>query len=328
MVQSAVRTDYDGAAPDAAIARHFAALGVEGDLRPGMKVVLKPNLVLPLKPEGAATTHPSLLIAIARWLRDRGVTDITVADGPGGVHALAPLRAVYSACGMRQVAPYAKLNEDTRYVERTCEGGALRRFNLLRPIADADYIINVAKLKTHSMTVLSGGVKNLFGCLPGLQKPEMHMRLPDVDRFSQMLVDLALAIRPDITVIDAVWCMEGNGPTAGVRRDYGWTLASRDVFGQDAFAASLIGLDASSVPMLRRARAAGLLDQAIELAGDAPRPASPPFRLPDSAPIDFSGGLPGPLRRPANAAMNALLKPRPIVSRDLCVGCGRCAESC
>ena len=330
MIQSAVRTpDYDQARVDEAISRHFEALRLAQDLRPGMKVALKPNLVLPMRPEGAATTHPALLIAIAKWLRARGVTDITVVDGPGGPFAVAPLRAIYAACGMRPVAAYASLNEDTSFIERTFESGvAVKRFNLLNAIADADMVISVAKLKTHSMTTLSGGVKNLFGCVPGLQKPEMHMRLPDVDRFSGMLIDLALLIAPAVTVIDAVVCMEGNGPTAGRPRAYGWTLASRDAFAQDAFAASLMGIGEERVPMLRLSRARGLLNEPVLLVGDAPEPIVPPFKLPDSAPIDFSARLPGPLRRPAGAVMNALLKPRPIVSEAECVGCGRCAESC
>ena len=163
------------------------------------------------------------------------------------------------------------------------------------------------------MTVLSGGVKNLFGCVPGLQKPEMHLRLPDADRFSDMLIDLALLVKPDLTVLDAVLCMEGNGPTAGAARRYGWTFASRDPFAQDAFAARLIGIPEDRVPLIRLARQRGLLDVELTLAGDAPEPAMPPFRMPDSAPIDFARALPGPLRRPAGAALNALLKPRPEV---------------
>lgn len=330
-IQSVVRCDtYDQAALNEAVRRHFSALGVAELLRPGMRVVIKPNLVAARKPELAATTHPALVRAVALWLREEGVDSITLADSPGGLYALSALESVYAAAGMKPLSDVLTLNRDTSFRTRACPAGFKNTsFNLITPVCEADFIINIAKLKTHSMTRLSAGVKNLFGCIPGLQKPELHYRHPNVADFSDMLIELAKTVSPQVTILDAVDCMEGDGPTGGTVRHLGLTLASRDPFAQDWFAARLIGLDPESVVMLARARARGWLDpDDIRVVGDEPVRADPPFTLPQTASVDFTSRLPALLRAPARKVMGRLLKPLPKVDPKKCVGCGKCAESC
>ena len=331
MIQSVVAcSDYSQTALDAAVAAHFERLNVRALLKPGMRVLIKPNLVGARKPEAAATTHPAVIRAIAQWLRARGVSDIVVADSPGGLYALSALDSIYAATGMKSLCDVAALNRDVGWQTVSCpEGFENRSFNLINPACEADLIINAAKLKTHSMTLLSAGVKNLFGCIPGLQKPEQHYRHPDIAGFSTMLIELARVVAPQITVLDAVDCMEGDGPTGGTVRHMGLTLASRDPFAQDWFAARLCGMNPDEVVMLRLARERGFFDpDAIELMGDdAPR-ATPPFKLPKTSGVDFTGKLPRPLRRPARAFLDRVLRPFPQVDPKKCVGCGKCAESC
>ena len=179
------------------------------------------------------------------------------------------------------------------------------------------------------MTRLSAGVKNLFGCVPGLQKPELHYTYPEAGAFAQMLVDLSQIVKPQITVLDAVECMEGDGPTGGTMRRLGLLLASDNMYAQDDFAARLIGMDPGDVIMLRKARAQRLYDlEDVTYVGDEPVYADPPFRLPHAVTVDVAGFLPGWLQKPARFAMDRLLKPLPRLDRDKCVGCGKCAESC
>ena len=90
-----------------------------------------------------------------------------------------------------------------------------RELSVVEPFLDRDYLIDLAKLKTHGMVGFSGAVKNLFGAVPGLQKPELHCRFPEREPFSEMLVDLCDFLRPDLCFLDGVWAMEGNGPTGG-----------------------------------------------------------------------------------------------------------------
>lgn len=313
---------------DRAVAEHFEALGIAGELRTGMRVTIKPNLLLGRKPDSATTTHPELIAAIIRLLKKSGISVITVADSPGGLYTPAALKAVYSACGYNIFEEH--LNFDCSFREvHTPENYRTRSFNIITPLLDTDYIINVAKLKTHSMTGISAGIKNLFGSIPGLQKPEMHYRNPDLDDFSGMLLELSRTVAPQLTLIDGIDGMEGNGPSGGDKRHMGILLASKDLYAQDWEAAKLMGLDPESISMLRQARERGLFDpKEIELIGDNVFPALPPFKLPDTKTLDFTGFLPAFLKKPAAYIMRKLLKPLPNVKTEKCIGCGKCAESC
>ena len=311
-----------------AVDAHFSVLKLNSSLAPGMKVLIKPNLLSAKKPQQAATTHPMLVRCIIRTLRSLGITDITVADSPGGPFVAANLKAVYAACGYRSLEPEAVLNMNTEWSEvETTPGFMTRRFHLIEPVCRADFIINVAKLKTHSLTGLSGGIKNLFGCIPGLQKPEFHYRFPEIEDFSGMLLELAQTVRPDVTFVDAVTAMEGDGPNMGTPREFGYTFASRNVFLQDFVLARAIGLDPRQVAMLRLAEEWGLCaPDSVRLVGDEPEPEQ--FLLPQSMTNDYLSGIPRFMRGPVGLAAKTLLKPVPHILAERCIGCGRCAESC
>ena len=313
---------------DKAVEEQFSSLGIRDDIRPGMRVTIKPNLLTGRKPDFAITSHPELIMAIIRWLKKEGITKITVADSPGGLYTPSALKAIYSVCGYGMFEEH--LNYDCSFREiHTPESFKTRSFNIITPLLETDYIINVAKLKTHSMTGVSAGIKNMFGSIPGLQKPEMHYRNPDLDDFSNMLLELSLTAKPDLTVIDAIDGMEGNGPSGGDKRHLGLIFASKNVYAQDWEAVKIMGLAPESISMLRQAREKGLFDpQETELVGDAVAPASPPFKLPDTKNLDFTGFLPAFLKKPAGFIMRKLLKPLPNVKPEKCIGCGKCAESC
>lgn len=319
---------YDPETLKQAVDAHFAALGVEGELRPGMKVLLKPNLLAARKPELGVTTHPALVQAVADWLRERGVTDILLADSPGGPYNELRLRAVYAASGMDRLRGVT-LNLDTASspVEQP-RGRVCRRFDVIDPVRQADYIINLPKVKTHGMTVVSLGVKNLFGAVPGLEKPALHCRWPGWNEFAGMLLDLADLTAPAVTLADGVAAMEGDGPAGGTVRRLGYTFASRDLYTLDwLLAGRVMGIPPREVPMLRLALERGWVDESPELTGD-PLGEVAPFARPRSQSADFADRLPGVLRRPAKALLGGIFRPKPRVDRERCVGCGRCAESC
>lgn len=327
-IVSVQRADkYDADVLRGAIGSHFEALGIEQDLRPGLKVLLKPNLLAAHRPERAATTHPALIAAIIEWLRDRGVDDITIADSPGGIYKPGNLKALYEACGYQTLAGIAKLNFDTGYKAVPCPDGFVNRsFNIINPVFGADYIINVAKLKTHGLTTVTGGIKNLFGVIPGLQKPELHFKYQDIRDFCRMLLELTQLIQPQVTVIDAVDTMEGNGPLNGRVRHMGLTLASRDVYSQDYMAAYLCGISAETVPYLCLAVSLGLIDPgSINAVGHEAAPADPPYILPESV---NKGGNRGFLLRSLGELVELLYRAVPSIDAGKCAGCGKCAESC
>ena len=308
---------YDEALLDQAIAAHFDALHVADDLNPGMKVLLKPNLLTGRDPAMAVTTHPAPLRAVAKWLRAHGVTHITLADSPGGLYTPAALRKVYGACKLNQLSDVLTLNEDCSHSEKN-------GFSLLTPVLEADYIINCCKLKTHGLTVMSAGVKNLFGCIPGLQKPEWHAKRSTLSGFSDLLIDLCETVKPNLTLIDAIDCMEGNGPGGGTVRYMGYTLCSRSPYAADEAAAQLMGLPDRMAPVIQAARKRGLPAGKAVLTGDELIPASPAFRLPDAV-----------MGRERLLSFNGLFhrfcgrkRSYPKLIPERCIGCGKCAESC
>lgn len=211
-----------------ALCRSFAALGIEKDMRADLKVVIKPNLIMAKKPEYPVTTHPLVIKGVVRWLNDQGVTDITLAESSGGLYNAEYMKNIYSTCGMRQLEPQVKLNMDFSARTVNCpQGFANHSFHIITPIVQADYVINICKLKTHAMTGYSGGIKNLFGVIPGLEKPQLHYRWPQLSDFSRMLLELAQTVAPQLTVIDAIDAMEGNGPTGGTSHPLHLLLADR-----------------------------------------------------------------------------------------------------
>lgn len=297
--------------------------GMAAFVSPGMRVLVKANLLMKRAPERATTTHPEVVRALCREIRAAGAQPV-IADSPGGPFTRGALRGVYDACGMRAIADegLAELNDDFSSVTRAYpDGHAARSLELLACAARADAIITVGKLKTHGLTGMTGCVKNLFGLVPGTIKAEYHARYPDVDDFSDMLLDLCACARPALAVLDAVEAMEGEGPSGGRPRHVGAILASPDPHAADAVAAELIGIAPEQVTTLRAARQRGLLG-AAEVVG---------ARVEELAVSDFD--IPMQKRGVLSGAwwlghIPAFLKPRPVFTHKSCDGCGTCLRAC
>ena len=308
----------------------FTALGVWEELKPGMQVVIKPNLVMSSKPEAAIATHPALVAAVGRCVQKAG-GEVIIAESPGGPYTPAAMKAVFRGCGY---ADMAKEWGFTLYTE--CKSrevslpGAVRcrQLSVVEPFLTRDYLIDLAKLKTHSMVGFSGAVKNLFGAGSGLQKPELHCRFPEKQPFSEMLVDLCDFLKPDLCFLDGILAMEGNGPTGGSPRKAGVLGASKSPYALDVCGAALIGLEPENVLMLREAHRRGLgpispkecqlLKEQVETL------AQPDFVKAKASSTDFLDRVPAFLR----PAAKRLATPAPKIRRKECVGCGKCAESC
>jgi uncharacterized protein (DUF362 family)/ferredoxin len=313
-----------------AVRRQFELLHVADAVRPGMRVVLKPNLVMKRAPEQATTTHPMVVRCVAQELHALGAEEIILAESPGGPYTHSALEGIYRGCKMDEAARAAgiRLNEDLTSVAVPSQAGKrCASFNLLRPIVEADLVVNLPKLKTHCMTTLSGGVKNLFGCIPGLQKPELHYRFPEESAFCEMLVELAETVSPAFTIIDAVESMEGDGPSGGQPRTTGFLAGSANPFALDAALCAYLGLE--NVQMVAIARQRGLAPSLEELAlcGDRIEPIAG-FKPPRSKSLDFLDRFPAALRPMIRKTAETLAAPRPAVDRRRCIGCGKCAESC
>jgi uncharacterized protein (DUF362 family)/Pyruvate/2-oxoacid:ferredoxin oxidoreductase delta subunit len=293
----------------------------------GMKIIIKPNLVSFKKPDAAATTHPALLEALVEMLLARGA-DVTIGDSPGGPHSLPLLNRVYAATGMDRVEKLgAKLNRNMN--EKTVdfpEGKVLKNFTYTEYLDEADAIIDFCKLKSHGMLGMSAAVKNLFGTIPGLKKPEVHYKFQNDAEFADMLVDLNEYFKPRLAICDAVVGMEGNGPTAGTPRQIGAIIASKSTYYADVVGAELIGMNIDGLPTLQAAYERGFAPASsknLRVYGDIRALTVDDFKAPPVRGLSFM--------RKGNVLhfiSKAALEHKPTLKKRLCVGCGECARMC
>ncbi len=312
--------DYQ-AVPDA-MTRLMAGLGgMQRFVKPGQSVLIKPNLLSDHTPDEAVTTHPEVVRALIRLVREQGASP-WVADSPA---IIADLKRVWERTGMEALCreenvPLVNLEKaGSRQFE---EGGI--HFTIALPVLEADAIITVPKVKTHVLTGLTGAVKNLYGTVPGLQKTRFHKMYPYPQDFARLLVAIYRRVKPVLAVADGVVGMEGNGPSAGAPVKLGFLGASADALALDVVLCRTLGLDPRNVAHLDAARRAGLggtdwPDIAVE--GDAIGALSArDYKLPNTVPIQY-------VPRWLIGLVQPLIWHRPAFS-DACVFCGKCAKAC
>ncbi len=322
---------YDADAVEAAAREALlAALAPEGiSAFKSACVLLKPNILLASTPERAATTHPAVVRAAIRIARDYGARRVMVGDSPGW----QPTGMAAAKAGIAELARSegAELADFSQGVELDLpEGSLIKRFELARPVVEAELVVNLPKLKTHGLMYYTGAVKNLFGCIPGLKKSAFHLRFPGRMGFAAMLADLYLAVKPSVHLMDAVVGMEGPGPNAGRPREIGLIMASASGFALDWVAAGLIGYSPADIPYLAYAAADpryGFDPAGIRSAGEDPKARVihdfERIRVLKDNDI-FKKHLP-PW---AHALIKNLSVARPFFSARRCVRCSGCVKIC
>lgn len=319
-----IRCDsYDPEAVHAAIGRGLKLLGgIERFVRPGERILLKPNLLVFSSAESAVTTHPSVFRAVALHALEAGA-QLTWGDSPGFGGATGVARHA----GLLDVAKDLGLTQADFTCGRTVsfpEGGLVKQFTVAASALDADGIVSLSKMKTHGLTRITGAVKNQFGCIPGLLKGEFHARMGTVDRFSQMLVDLNRLLRPRLFVMDGIVAMEGNGPRSGDPRSMSVLLMSDDPVAVDTVFARLIALDPALVPTIVWGERRGLGQASdVDIIGDPLED----FVQPDFVVNRSPGSTTGEPGRVSRLAKN-LLTPRPVIDATRCTRCGTCVRMC
>lgn len=304
--------------------------GINKYIKPGMKVLIKPNLVMKKRPEEAATTHPAVIEAVASMVKEAG-GEVLIADSPGGLYTEKNINGLYKVCGLKDAANAsgASLNFDFSETEiENPEGKYLKKVKVIKPIAEADFIINICKLKTHGQMVYTGAVKNMFGAIHGVLKAEFHVRMSDYNEFANAIIDIYLSTKPKLNIMDAVIGMDGAGPTAGNPKHIGLVLASENAFELDYTAIKIIGANPYDVPIIKEAKNRGLLSgnkADIKIIGESIKNVKvKDFHIPQLENLRtilfFDKGL-------LKYFMNAL-KPRPVFNYDLCTGCLECKKNC
>lgn len=311
--------------PDSVLAAVSSCLeafgGMSSFVRPGQRVLLKPNLLSAKIPEEAITTHPAVLEAVIVLVKQAGGIPV-VGDSPGG--KISDLRTYWEVTGTaeacrRQKAELVSFEKSGVYEKRVGN----RKYYIARPVLDAEVVINLPKLKTHSLTVLTCAVKNMFGVVPGIRKSMHHREEPKPREFSGLVADIFSLAKPHLNIVDAVVGMDGAGPSAGDPKELGFIMAGSDGVAVDAAAAHLLGMDPFKVPTTAIAHRRGLGQgdiKKIELAGDVPAVRSD-FRWPSLWRYSL---VPSSLAR----AGARLFWIRPVIDPVKCVNCGACVESC
>ena len=323
---------YQEAEVTAALEALLRPLGGLDWVTPGMTVGIKANLVTFMKPEAAATTHPALLCALIKMLKEKGA-EVVLGDSPGGLYNKVFLDRVYAATGMKAAEEVgARLNRD--FSVREAEFPAAVRaktFTYTGWLDGCDALINFCKLKTHGMMSMSGAAKNMFGAIPGTVKPEYHYRFPEPADFADMIVDLDEYFKPCLSIVDGVVGMEGNGPTAGTPRPIGVLLASESPHAADLIGAAIIGLKTEEVPTLVAAIRRGLIPDAPEKlqAEGWQKFVMPDFqRVQTVRSLRFNRESEKFFGKIAANFIDKALASTPKLKKEDCIGCRECEKVC
>jgi uncharacterized protein (DUF362 family)/Pyruvate/2-oxoacid:ferredoxin oxidoreductase delta subunit len=296
--------------------------GMEAFVRPGQRVLLKPNLLSAKDPSRAITTHPNLIEAVAEEVRRCGAVPF-IGDSPGG--AIRGIKRVWTNTGMEEMALRSKI--DLVNFEASGSQGidfGKYTFFVSKPVLEADVIISLPKLKTHSLTLLTCAVKNMFGVIPGFRKGELHKLYPKPGEFAEMLVHLYKLVTPSLSIVDAVLAMEGNGPSSGRPFQLGLLMAGSDGVAVDAVAADIIGFRDNFIDTTRIAAEMGLGTgdiSGLALVGSGVGVKPEQFELPSNRVKKL---IPRPLAR----MVAPLVSVKPVIDPKRCTGCAFCFESC
>jgi uncharacterized protein (DUF362 family)/Pyruvate/2-oxoacid:ferredoxin oxidoreductase delta subunit len=306
--------DYDDLKPKlfAMMASMDSGVSIEG-----ARVVIKPNLLAPASPGKAMLTHPLVVKAVVEYVLQKG-GKVSISDSP----AMGSLTRVAKESGIKA----ALEGMDVEYREFRSSitvdiGEPFHRIELARDAVEADILINLPKLKTHSQMLLTLGVKNLFGCVVGFRKPQWHLRA-GVDRelFGLLLYRIYKALKPSFTILDGVLAMDGQGPgRGGIPREVGVIMGGRDAVALDATVCRMLGIDPDRLFTNRAASRAGEMPASIQVTGKIP--SVDHFRLPEITPLVF-----GP--EATRKYLRRYLIQRPVPDDALCKACGECWQYC
>ncbi|PSB12348.1 thylakoid-associated protein [filamentous cyanobacterium CCP2] len=265
--------------------------GMAAFVKPGDRVLLKPNLLTGARPGKECTTRPEVVYCVAQLVLEAGGEPF-LGDSP----AFGSARGVAIANGYQPMIDELGLSIiDFQGARYQTVGEEFNHLLLSKEAMEADVVINLPKLKSHMQLTLTMGVKNLFGCVPGKMKAWWHMEAgKDSARFGNMLVETARSIAPNLTIMDGIIGHEGNGPSGGEPRDLGILGASANVFALDRSMVEALKVDPTQIPTVAASQRLGLCPKLSEIQFPLCHPSElqvTDWKLPSRmAPIDF--GMP------------------------------------
>jgi len=281
-------------------------------VKPGQRVLVKPNLLLDAAPGQAITTHPELVRQVVRGLKAAGAI-VQVGDSPASAMNLDQVwqkTGIAAICASEQVSLLSFERGGTRQV--SCDGFD---FAVANAVMEADLIVSLPKVKTHALTTLTAAVKNFYGVLPGYQKAQLHKDHPKPQNFSRLLRALHATLPPNLSIADGIVGMEGDGPSNGTPVQLGFLAASADAVALDLALCQVLRIDPRRVPYLEDCNTTP-----FERRGETPDIGT--FTVPSG-----SGHLLHRLPESLLRLVTPLVWVRPAFSGK-CARCGRCIAAC
>ena len=305
--------------------------GLENLINKNEKILLKPNLLKRAEVEKAVITHPVVVGAFARILREKGYENIVLADSCGHGSTSGVIRGT----GMDTYLDKYRIPavDYTQGVQVSYpQGVQAKEFVLPKELLDADCVISLSKMKTHALERITGAVKNSYGFVYGLHKAKGHTKYPSADSFARMLIDLNKYVKPRLYIMDGIVAMEGNGPGSGDPVDMKVMLLSTDPVALDSVFCRLVHLKPEMVPTNDHGEKMGLgtwkeeeielltLDGSVSMSEAVERYGNPKFNV-DRTVVRKN------IWTKMAAALNIFQK-KPYIDKDKCIRCGICVKSC
>jgi uncharacterized protein (DUF362 family)/Pyruvate/2-oxoacid:ferredoxin oxidoreductase delta subunit len=322
---SFIKCDDYGKA-DNAVREAVRLLGcISAFISPSEKILIKPNLLSPKDPSKAITTHPEIVRAVIKLVKEAGAVP-AVGDSPGG--AIRNIKNLWETTQMERICREENVElinfEASSSKEFDINDKNIKKVNFSNAALDCDGIINLPKLKTHALMSFSAGIKNLYGLVPGLMKVEYHKYASKNKDFADLLTNIYLFFKDKIrfTLIDGILSMEGNGPSAGEVRKTDLIAASRDTAVLDAYLLNELNYDISNSGILKNLKITKDILKTVEVSGEKPESFNlKKFKFPSVRKLDL---FPKSLIR----IFGKFLWVKADINEKICVKCMLCARAC
>ncbi len=274
-----------------------------------MKVLIKPNLLSATLPEKAITTHPVIIEELCKILKEHNAKIYI------GESSSFDTDQAFETCGINKLAKYSKIiNFEASEKKDFNLGKHTHRVPLPKILFQVDLVINIAKMKTHGLTLATLCAKNLYGSIPGRLKEQYHRILKTPKDFAKFIVNLERTIKPELNIIDGVVGIEGNGPAAsGTIIKPELIIASRSAPAADIIATKIMGFKTNSVLTNKLSH---LKEHEILAIGNA-KDIKLKFKKPSTYTIPFFMWL-----------MKLFPNPKINFDEELCKRCHLCERKC
>ncbi len=297
-----VREEEDVAKIKDAVAKavEMAIGSLDTIIKPGQTVLIKPNLAFQAPAESHAVVDPRVIEAVVSYVKENSqASEVWIGDNPSlGLH-VGRSRPAFAASGMEEAARKGGVDKVIYFDEEEVveveipEAKVFKKAAVFKPVMDADVVINLPKLKVHLAGTVTLGLKNWNGIIPNVHPSAQQQGAHRID-LGPKFADLYRVRKADLTIVDAIIGMEGQGPHAGTPVEMNLIVAGTDTVATDAVSASIMGFEPIEIPAIRCTANEGLgemdLDK-IEVVGESINAVRKHFGRPNDNPIGMYKGF-------------------------------------